>query len=129
MFELMHARADGSFVVMRDGFPYHVIASDPLFDEVAEAARGVTLAPEPAPLAVVVPPPLPSPLEWMDRIPPDRQAALLDALDMTSEGRRFQKRMLAAREINPAHPDVQAGVAMLRAAGVLTDAEAAALLA
>ncbi len=71
----------------------------------------------------------PTPLEWMDRIPAERQAALLDALDATPEGRRFQKRMLAAREIDPKHPETRSGVAMLRAAGVLTEGEAAALLA
>lgn len=72
---------------------------------------------------------VPTVLEWMDRIPPDRQTVLLDALDATPEGRRFQKRMLAAREIDPQHTETRAGVAMLRAAGVLTEAEAAALLA
>lgn len=129
MFDLMHRRADGSFVVLRGGYPYHVTADDPLFPDVAAAAEGVDLPPEPAPVVVEAAPALPTPLQWMDRIPPDRQAVLLDALDATPEGRRFQKRMLAAREIDTANPETQAGVAMLLGAGVLTEEEAAALLA
>lgn len=72
---------------------------------------------------------VPTPLEWMDRLPAERQAVLLDALEATPESRRFKTRMLAAREIDPQHPETQAGVALLLAAGVLTEAEAAALLA
>jgi hypothetical protein len=49
MWTLLHRRADGSFVIRRDGYPYHVIESDPLFAEVAAAAEGVDLPPEPQP--------------------------------------------------------------------------------
>lgn len=126
---VLHERADGSFVVERDGFPYHVTTDDPLFPLVAEAAQMVTLEPEPAPPVTVLPRPLPTPLEWMDRLPPARQVVLLEALEATPQGRLFSRRMMAAREIDPAHPETQAGVAMLRGAGVLTEEEAAALLA
>lgn len=71
----------------------------------------------------------PTPLAWMDRLPPDRQVVLLEALDATPEGRRFKARMLAAREIEPNHPDTLAGITMMRQAGVLTEDEAAVLLA
>lgn len=104
--------------IMRDGVERDMTPAE-------EAEFRATL---PGPLALARAP-NPTPLEWMDRIPPDRQTVLLDALDATPEGRRFQKRMLAAREIDPKHPETQAGVAMLRAAGVLTQAEAEALLA
>lgn len=135
-FSLLHRRDDGTFVIgirdprpgQADVVPYHVIPSDPIWDEVSAAAEGVDLPPEPPPPVFEAPLVLPTPLEWMDRLPADRQAVLLDALDLTPEGRRFQKRMLAAREIDPSHADVQAGVAMMLAAEVLTEDEAAALL-
>lgn len=75
------------------------------------------------------PPPLPTPLEWMDRLPPDRQVVLLEALDSHAQARRFKARMLAAREIDPAHPDTQAGVGLMVRAKVLTEDEAKVLLA
>jgi hypothetical protein len=71
----------------------------------------------------------PTPLQWMDRLAPDRQVALLEALNATPQGRLFALRLTAAREIDPKHPDTMAGVGMLRAAKVLADDEAAALLA
>lgn len=55
MWTLQHARADGTFVIERDGYPYHVTQEDPLFPAVSAAAQGAVLPPEPAP---VVPPPL-----------------------------------------------------------------------
>jgi hypothetical protein len=73
--------------------------------------------------------PNPTPLAWMDRLPPDRQVVLLEALDATPQGRRFAKRMLAATEIDPKNAETVAGVQMLRAGGVLTQAEADVLLA
>jgi hypothetical protein len=72
-------------------------------------------------------PRLPTPLEWMDRLAEDRQVVLLEALETTPAGRRFKARLVAAREIDPKNPDVARGVAMLRAAGVLTAAEARTL--
>ena len=49
MWTLLHRRDDGTFVIERDGYPYHVIESDPLFADVAAAAEGVGLPPEPVP--------------------------------------------------------------------------------
>jgi hypothetical protein len=49
MWTLQHARPDGTFVVLRDGLPYHVIPGDPIFAEVEAAAQGVELPPEPQP--------------------------------------------------------------------------------
>jgi hypothetical protein len=51
MWTLQHARADGSFVIERDGYPYHVTADDPLFPAVAQAAQDTVLEPEPIPAA------------------------------------------------------------------------------
>ena len=51
MWTLQHARADGSFVIERDGYPYHVTADDPLFPAVAQAAQDTVLDPEPVPAA------------------------------------------------------------------------------
>jgi hypothetical protein len=56
MIDLLHRRDDGTFVIRRNGHPYHVIESDPLFAAVAVAAEGVDLPPEPVPEA---PPPQP----------------------------------------------------------------------
>jgi hypothetical protein len=72
----------------------------------------------------------PTPLQWMDRLPRARQVVLHEALQATPEGRLFALRLAAAKdEIDPRHPETIAGVQMLLAARVLTDAEAAALLA
>jgi hypothetical protein len=49
MWTLLHRRDDGTFVILLNGHPYHVIDSDPLFAEVAAAAEGVNLPPEPQP--------------------------------------------------------------------------------
>jgi len=49
MFTLLHRRNDGTFVILHNNLPYHVTEDNPLFDEVAEAAFGVELPPEPAP--------------------------------------------------------------------------------
>ncbi len=49
MWTPLHRRDDGSFVIQRDGYPYHVTADDPLFPVVAAAAEGVDLPPEPQP--------------------------------------------------------------------------------
>lgn len=51
MWTLQHARADGTFVIQRDGYPYHVTADDPLFQAVAQAAQDTVLPPEPVPVA------------------------------------------------------------------------------
>ena len=51
MWTLQHARADGTFVIERDGYPYHVTADDPLFPAVAQAAQDTVLPPEPVPVA------------------------------------------------------------------------------
>lgn len=57
MFTLLHRRNDGSFVVERNGFPYHVTAGDPLYRDAQLAAEGVTLQPEPEAQAVDIPVP------------------------------------------------------------------------
>jgi hypothetical protein len=50
--EMLFKRPDGSFVAVRDGWPYHITAEDPLFDAAREAAQklGSGLAFEPEPL-------------------------------------------------------------------------------
>lgn len=58
-WDLLHRRDDGTFVVLRAGMPYHVVAGDPLFEAVAEAAEGVELPPEPVPESPPPPPPPP----------------------------------------------------------------------
>lgn len=55
--DLMHARPDGTFVIrLANGWPYHVTLDDPLFPEVAAAAEGVDLPPEPMPEPLAAPP-------------------------------------------------------------------------
>ena len=55
--DLMHARPDGTFVIrLPNGWPYHVVQDDPLFPEVAAAAEGVDLPPEPMPEPLAAPP-------------------------------------------------------------------------
>jgi len=55
-WRLLHRRSDGTFVIETEqGWPYHVTADDPLFAEVARAAQGKDLPPEPV-LSVEAPP-------------------------------------------------------------------------
>jgi hypothetical protein len=55
-WRLLHRRSDGTFVIQTErGWPYHVTADDPLFAEVAQAAQGEDLPPEPVPLAASPP--------------------------------------------------------------------------
>ena len=54
---VLHARADGSYVIERGGYPYHVTADDPLYAAAMAAAAGLDLPPEPGPPAL--PPGLP----------------------------------------------------------------------
>ena len=55
MIKVLHARADGTFVIERGGYPYHVTHDDPMHSEVAAAAAvGLDLPPEPAPVMVAV---------------------------------------------------------------------------
>lgn len=56
MWELLHRREDGTFVIQHLGHPYHVIPGDPLFPEVAAAAEGVDLPPEPSLATEVIAP-------------------------------------------------------------------------
>jgi hypothetical protein len=55
-WRLLHRRDDGTFVIeTKQGWPYHVTADDPLFSEVAQAAQGKELPPEPVPSAAAPP--------------------------------------------------------------------------
>jgi len=118
-----HRRTDGSFVVDLDGLPYHVLRGSELWDEADKLARGKRLPAEPGPALVITIPP--TPLAWLDRLPADRQAVMLDALDATPEGRRVQKRILATPGLDLAGADVAACLALL--AEVLTAEELALL--
>lgn len=58
--EILHARADGTFVVQLPDGAYHVTQDHPLYDIVAAAAEGREFPPEPPPRvfsAETVPPP------------------------------------------------------------------------
>lgn len=68
-WKLKHHRPDGTFVVELDGLPYHVEKHDALYAEVAAAAEGVDLPPEPVPEPdVLPPPPQPSKAELMAQL-------------------------------------------------------------
>ena len=130
MWSLSHARADGSFVItLPNGWPYHVMPSDPLFPAVAAAAEGQDLPPEPEPEPIVIPPRLPTPREFMDRLTEARQAEITAAAMGNAAVMLWLLRLLGATEVDPAHPETIAGVGALRAAGVITQPEAEALLA
>lgn len=71
MWNLLYRRLDGSFVILTDNnWPYHVVPTDPLFAEVARAARNidVPLEPEPVQEGVENPPPPSPPLAVPDII-------------------------------------------------------------
>lgn len=46
---LKHRRDDGTFVIILNGYPYHVVQNDPLFADVAAASEGADLEPEMSP--------------------------------------------------------------------------------
>lgn len=49
MWTLKHKRSDSTFVIELNGYPYHVINDDPLYEQVAAAALAQELDPEPVP--------------------------------------------------------------------------------
>jgi hypothetical protein len=53
----------------------------------------------------------------------------MEALESTPRGRHFARRLSAARNIDPTHPQTEQGIAMLAAAGIITEDEAATLRA
>lgn len=57
---ILHKRADGSFVIEKDGNPYHVTLDDPLFAEVDAEAEGMELEPDPLIIAPSFPKPVPT---------------------------------------------------------------------
>jgi hypothetical protein len=57
MVQVLHRRPDGSFVIAGALGPYHVTASDEIYDLVAAAAEGLDLPPEAIPPAPPAPPP------------------------------------------------------------------------
>lgn len=70
-----------------------------------------------------------TPREFMDRLPMQRQAEVTAAAMQSPALLLFMLRLTGAREVDPSHPETVAGVTALRAAGVITEQEAAALLA
>ena len=60
---ILHKRADGSFVIERDGNPYHVTLDDPLFADVAAEAEGMELEPD----SPIVAPSFPKPTVTITR--------------------------------------------------------------
>ena len=50
--QVLHRRADNTFVIDHNGYPYHVTTDDPLYAEVVVAANGLVLPPEPPPVSV-----------------------------------------------------------------------------
>lgn len=130
MWTLLHRRDDGSFVIrLANGWPFHVEASDPLFPAVLAAAEGVELPDELHPEPLILPPALPSPREFMDRLTAPRQAEITLAAMQSAPLLLWLLRLSGAREIDPAHAETIAGVHALRTAGVITEAEQEALLA
>lgn len=69
MMRVLHARLDGTFVIEGAMGPYHVEKHDALYAEVAAAAEGLALEPEPVPEPFIVPP-----------VPPPTKAALMAKL-------------------------------------------------
>lgn len=128
---ILHRRADGSYVVELNGHPYHVTQDDSLFPHVEELAAELTLEPDPPVMAQVIAPAprLLTPREFMDRLAMPRQAEITAAAMQSPAALLWLIRLAGAQEVDPAHPETAAGVEALRVAGVITTQEAAALLA
>jgi hypothetical protein len=58
MVDLLHRRNDGSFVILHNGLPYHVVSGDPLYNATVAAynADPNAVSPEPAPQPITPPP-------------------------------------------------------------------------
>lgn len=50
--DVMFKRKDGTFVIDKNGYPYHVIPSDPLFEEAAAAGINAPMEPMLEPVSV-----------------------------------------------------------------------------
>jgi hypothetical protein len=124
MWTLQHARADGTFVIERDGYPYHVIADDPLFEAVAQAAQGTVLPPEPVPVAPEMPPQrrVVSALVFLDRLTQAERIAIRRAARANEKLEDWLDMLRAAQEVDLDDPRTTGGMAAIVDAGLLTAA-------
>lgn len=129
--DLLHRRDDGTFVIQRNGMPYHVTTDDALYAEVAAAAEGVDLPPEPVPEPVAPPPPsrIITPRQFMDRLPMERQAAITAAAMQSPQILLWLIRLTGALQVDLDDPETLEGVQALHFAEIITETEAEALLA
>jgi hypothetical protein len=76
------------------------------------------------------PPPKPTPREWLERLPSDRQQSIVDTMiGNPGAGRLWIVRALGAAVVDVADPETIAGVENMATAGVISADEAALLLA
>lgn len=80
---------------------------------------------------VPTPPPVRSitPLEFLNRLPAERMAALLTAVQSTPAGLLWYSRLVASSTVDLDAPETQQGLAFFRMAGVLTEGDVGALTA
>jgi hypothetical protein len=124
MTEVLYRRTDGTFVICRDGLPYHVVHEDPAFHAVAAAAEGLVLPTEPA--VLVTAPPRPSStiskirlVEVLSAMGKLRQAYTLLKLDasindMSDAELALRERYKAAQIIDLSLPEVASVLSALK---------------
>jgi hypothetical protein len=119
---LLHARTDGTFVIERNGYPYHVTHADPLWRS-AKAAfeENPSLPPEEPPVVTALPPTrLKTPLEFFDRFTADEEAAIGKAALSNAQVLLWLTKAAGASTIDLDDARTQAGVGLLVQAGLLT---------
>ena len=113
MMNILHKRDDGSFVIERDGLPYHVISEDPIFANVAAAATGKTFPPEPVPES-----PEPGPRVFSKRrfflALTDEEYATFEAIE-AQQPARDRRAFAEAAELNEASEDWPQFLALMHA--------------
>lgn len=115
-FTLQYRRDDGTFVVvLANGWPYHVVQSDPLYAQVSAAAEGVELPPEPEPESQPTPTRQVEKAVIMSRITDDQ---LKQAMELMTLRQQERWRMPGYPKLNVDDPEL---LALLTAIGADPD--------
>lgn len=122
-FTLKHRRPDGTFLVeTENGWPYHVVPGDPLFDAVSAAAADAELEPEPPPPTFPPNPRIVTPLVFLNRLKPDERIAIRGAARQSAGLEDWLDMLRAAQEVDLDDPRTISGLNAMVNAGLLTAA-------
>lgn len=122
-WDLRHRRSDGTFVVVHNGYLYHVVQSDPIYAAVAAAAEGVELPPEPPPStgAPLIAAASPTALEFMERFTAEERINIRRAAKENELLEDWLDLLRASQFVDVTDPRTVAGMEAMVAAGLISE--------